>query len=96
MVKKTTPPTFGRSSNDASKGQDSKSKKAGNSKAPANRDTSAKAVKPAIAEYFAAATEKTVRARAHKELSDAFKAKNSSKKSEPLQEREARAEKFGL
>jgi 23S rRNA pseudouridine2605 synthase len=52
-------------------------------------------VKPAVAEYFAAATEKATRLKAHKEISTAFKEKHSSKKAAPLKERDARAEKFG-
>lgn len=83
MVKKTDHP------------DDNKGKKAGNSKAPANRDTSAKAVKPAIAEYFAAATEKASRKKAADSLSAEFKAKHSSKRKPELKERDARAEKFG-
>ena len=89
MVKKTNHPTF----DGASKGDDSKSKKAGNSNyAGANRDKPAKAVKPAIAEYFAAATEKASRKKAADNFSAEFKAKHSSKRKPELIEREARAE----
>jgi len=92
MVKKTNHPTF----DGASKGDDTKSKKAGNSNsAGANRDKPAKAVKPAIAEYFAAATEKASRKKAADNFSAEFKAKHSSKRKPELIEREARAEKFG-
>lgn len=92
MVKKTDQHTFDKSS----KGSDaSKGKKAGNSPAQAGRDQSARAVKPAVAEYFSAASEKAARAKAQKEASDAFKAKHSSKKPQPLKERDPRSEKFG-
>jgi len=92
MVKKTDPTFDG-----ASKGPDSpKGKKAGSSNSvSANRDQPAKAVKPAIAEYFAAATEKATRKKAADNLSAEFKAKHSSKRKPELKERDARSEKFG-
>lgn len=83
MVKKTDHP------------EDNKGKKAGNSKAPSNPKTSAKAVKPAIAEYFSAASEKAARKKAADNLSAEFKAKHSSKRKPELKERDPRAEKFG-
>ncbi len=87
MVKKTDNTTF----DGSSKGKDSHK----SAKAPVNRDTSAKAVKPAIAEYFAAATEKASRKKAADSMSAEFKAKHSSKRKPELQERDPRAEKFG-
>ena len=92
MVKKTDPTFDG-----ASKGPDSsKGKKAGSSNSvSANRDQPAKAVKPAIAEYFAAATEKATRKKAADNFSAEFKAKHSSKRKPELKERDARSEKFG-
>jgi 23S rRNA pseudouridine2605 synthase len=92
MVKKTDPTFDG-----SSKGPDSsKGKKAGSSNSvSANRDKPAKAVKPAIAEYFAAATEKATRKKAADNFSAEFKAKHSSKKKSELKERDPRAEKFG-
>jgi 23S rRNA pseudouridine2605 synthase len=92
MVKKTDP-TF----DNASKGPDSsKGKKTASSNSvSANRDKSAKAVKPAMAEYFAAATEKATRKKAADSLSAEFKAKHSSKKKPELKERDSRTEKFG-
>lgn len=78
----------------ASKVSDSaKGKTTVKSAAPKSRGTSAKAVKPAIAPT--AATEKAARKKAADELSDAFKAKHSSKKAPPLKERDPRSEKFG-
>jgi 23S rRNA pseudouridine2605 synthase len=92
MVKKTDSTFDGESKGPAS----SKGKKAGNSNpVSANRDKSAKAVKPAIAEYFAAATEKASRKKAADTLSAEFKAKHSSKRKPELKERDPRAEKFG-
>lgn len=91
MVKKTDRPTF----DGSSKGNDSKGKKTGNSKVPSNRGASAKAVKPAIAEYFSAASEKAARKKAADNISAEFKAKHSSKRKPELKERDARAEKFG-
>lgn len=82
MVKKTDQDNFGKTP----KGEGSK---------PAGRNPSAKAVKPAVAEYFSAASEKAARAKAQKEISDNFKAKHSSKKALPLKERDPRSEKFG-
>ena len=92
MVKKTDPTFDG-----ASKGPDSsKGKKAGSSNSvSADRDKPAKAVKPAIAEYFAAATEKATRKKAADNFSAEFKAKHSSKRKPELKERDSRAEKFG-
>lgn len=87
MVKKTDNTTF----DGSSKGKDSNK----GTKAPTNRDKSAKAVKPAIAEYFAAATEKASRKKAADSLSAEFKAKHSSKRKPELKERDPRAEKFG-
>lgn len=87
MVKKTDNTTF----DGPSKSKDSNK----GTKAPANRGTSAKAVKPAITEYFSAATEKAARKKAADNLSAEFKAKHSSKRKPELKERDARAEKFG-
>lgn len=83
MVKKTDHPS------------DSKSKNAGNGKQPSDRNYSAKAVKPAIAEYFSAASEKAARKKAADNMSAEFKAKHSSKKKPELKERDPRSEKFG-
>jgi 23S rRNA pseudouridine2605 synthase len=83
MVKKTDHP------------EDSKGKKVAKAKAPANPNTSARAVKPAITEYFSAATEKAARKKAADGISAEFKAKHSSKRKPELKERDPRAEKFG-
>ncbi len=87
MVKKTDNTTF----DGSSKGKDSNK----GAKSPANRGTSAKAVKPSITEYFSAATEKAARKKAADSMSAEFKAKHSSKRKPELKERDPRAEKFG-
>ena len=90
MVKKTDQDNFESPKKGASKSTQTSKPGSGDA-----RKKSARAVKPAVAEYFAAATEKAARAKAQKEISTAFKEKHSSKKALPLKERDPRAEKFG-
>jgi len=93
MVKKINQSTF----DGSSKGDDAvKGKKPGHTKpASATREKSARAVKPAVAGSTPAATEKALRKKAADQQSAEFKARHSSKKVQPLKERDPRSEKFG-